>query len=129
MEKSYDLKLMPSIPDTTSFSHATRVRITNSASITKCLLLNRGDDLLREKGGVGERRAACPSERPGVGGGARPDWRSVLEVGRRRQEGRGRRTPSRAATPSAGGRGALRAHTPGQRHPAQAGGVALALAR
>ena len=88
-----------------------------------------GDDLLREKGGVGEGRAARPSERPGVGGGARPDWRSVLEVGRHRQEGRGRRTPSRATTPSAGGRGALRAHTAGQRHPAQAGGVALALAR
>jgi len=88
-----------------------------------------GDDLLREKGGVGEGRAARPSERPGVGGGARPDWRSVLEVGRHRQEGCGRRTPSRATTPSAGGRGALRAHTAGQRHPAQAGGVALALAR
>ena len=88
-----------------------------------------GDDLLREKGGVGEGRAARPSERPGVGGGARPDWRSVLEVGRHRQEGRGRRTPSRATTPSAGGRGALRAHTAGQRHPAQEGGVALALAR
>ena len=118
MENSYDLNLMPSIPDTTSFSHATRVRITNSTSITKCLLLNRGDDLLREKGGVGEGRAARPSERPGVGGGARPDWRSVLEVGRHRQEGRGRRTPNRATTPSAGGRGALRAHIAGQQYPA-----------
>jgi len=85
--------------------------------------------LLREKGGVGEGRAARPSERPGVGGGARPDWRSVLEAGRHRQEGRGRRTPSRATTPSAGGRGALRARTARQRHPAQACGVALALAR
>ena len=77
-----------------------------------------GDDLLREKGGVGDGRAARLSERPGVGGGARPDWRSVLDVGRHRQEGRGRRTPSRATTPSAGGRGALRARTAGQRYPA-----------
>jgi hypothetical protein len=42
MENSYDLKIMPSIPDTTSFSYATRVRIANPASITKWLLLNRG---------------------------------------------------------------------------------------
>jgi hypothetical protein len=64
-----------------------------------------GDDLLREKGGVGEGRAARPSERPGVGGGARPDWRSVLEAGRHRQEG------------------AVGTHPAGPRHPAPAGGA------
>ena len=41
MENSYDLKIMPSIPDTTSFSYATHVRIANPASITKWLLLFR----------------------------------------------------------------------------------------
>jgi len=41
MENSCDLKIMPSIPDTTSFSYAMRVRIANPASITKWLLLNR----------------------------------------------------------------------------------------
>ena len=41
MENSYDLKIMPSIPDTTSFSYPTCVRIANPASITKWLLLNR----------------------------------------------------------------------------------------
>ena len=42
MENSYDLKIMPSISDTTSFSYATHVRIANPASVTKWLLLNRG---------------------------------------------------------------------------------------
>jgi len=42
MKNSYDLKIMPSIPDTTSFSYAMRVRIANPASVTKWLLLNRG---------------------------------------------------------------------------------------
>jgi len=70
-----------------------------------------GDDLLREKGGVGEGRAARPSERPGVGGAARPDWRSMLEAGRRRQEGCLPRTIA------------------GPRHTVQAGGVASARAR
>ena len=40
--------------------------INNKMSTPKQL----GDDLLREKGGVGEGRAARLSERPGVGGGA-----------------------------------------------------------
>ena len=127
MENSYDLKLMPSIPDTTSFSHATRVRITNSASITKCLLLNRGRRLAEREGGrrggagrttVGEarrRRRGAAGLEVGIGGGAalaggaRSAHAQQGHDTQRRREGRSPRTHSRAAAPGAGGRGGLSA--------------------
>ena len=45
----------------------------------------------------------------------RPDWRSVLEAGRRRQEGCPPRTHNRVAAPGAGGRGGLSASQAGPR--------------